>query len=113
MNKWVEMLKNFSGKTAGEKYEVDEACAKEWIEAGLAKSVEVDPVAEVVKSFEKSLAERDEKLVKQLSISMSIYRCSGFRRSPKRRGNPGREFLGSGWRCWQSICYARCQGKGI
>jgi len=68
---WITMVKTFSGKTAGEKYEVDETTAKEWIDNGIASKCETDPVAETLKGFEKSLQERDERLVKEIRKRIS------------------------------------------
>jgi HK97 family phage major capsid protein len=93
---WVEMLKAWDNKPMGEKVELDAATGKQWVEAGLAKAVETDPVSETIKEFEKSLQARDEKLVHELSISIakSEVKCPAIPKSHD-EDKPGEGF----WTC--------------
>ena len=67
MNTFVKMLRNFSGKSAGETYEMDSETAKSWIEGGLCEEVKNNPVESEIENFKKSLDNREEQLIAKLS----------------------------------------------
>ena len=63
---FVKMNTKVGDKEANEKYEIDNATAQKWIDAGLCEKVE-NPTEDAIKNFAKSLEERDNALVAKLA----------------------------------------------
>jgi len=66
---FVTMLTTVGENQEGETYEIDSATADKWVAAGLCEVVEA-PTDKLFDKFEKAIADRDNKIVEELSKSL-------------------------------------------
>ena len=63
----VKMKTSVKSFGAGESYEVDLATGQAWIDAGVAEAIEVSNVEKQLADLQKSIEERDSKLIESLT----------------------------------------------